>query len=79
MRRDICKRIERLEQQAGITETPPPNVFLCFADPETANHAQSGNRAWDRQPGEQGKEFEARILSELDMAGCKPPFVVFFS
>jgi hypothetical protein len=77
MRRDVSKRIERLEQEAGITATPPPNVFFYFADP--GDHAQFGDRVWDRKQGEQGKEFEARILAELETAGCKPPFVVFFS
>lgn len=39
MRRHIPKRIERLELQAGTTA----ECFLRFADPETVNHARSGN------------------------------------
>jgi hypothetical protein len=69
----MSKRIERLEQQAGITATPPPNVFFCFADPEIADHAPCADRTWQRKPGEQGREFEARILVELELAGCNPP------
>ena len=53
MRRDVSRRIERLEQKAGIVHGPPsPNIFLCFGrfgDEQTARLAQlettNGNAA----------------------------------
>jgi hypothetical protein len=77
MRRDIARRIERLEQRAGINADPPPaNIFLCFTDDQTANHATSGEREWQRRPDEEQLEFEDRIVADLKAAHDTPPFAV---
>lgn len=79
MRRDIARRIERLEQRSGINaDPPPPSVFLCFADDQAASHATSGAHEWQRRPHEQQTEFEARIVADLKAAQGTPPFIVMF-
>ena len=78
MRRDVSRRVERLELRAGIVAgPPPPNIFLCFTDPYSATHAKSGQREWNRMPDETHKEFEARIVADLTAAHDRPPFAVF--
>lgn len=77
MRRDIYRRIGRLEQEAGITAaTPLPNIFFYFVD--QGNRAHFGDRTWDRKQGEQGREFEARILVELETGGGVQAAVLVF-
>jgi hypothetical protein len=51
MRRDILRRIERLEQVAGITAKPLPIIFFHFID--GANHAKSDGLEWHREPEEE--------------------------
>jgi hypothetical protein len=76
MRRNIARRVERLELRAKMPADPPRNIFLCFGDDYSAIHAQSGQREWHRGPEEQPAEFEARIVADLKAAHGKPPFMV---
>jgi hypothetical protein len=77
MRRELARRIERLEQRAAINADPPPrNIFLCFTDDQAANHAKSGAREWQRWPDEEQLEFEDRIVADLKAARVTPPFAV---
>ncbi len=77
MRREICRRIKRLELSAGIIAAPRPrNIFLCFTDDQAANHAKSGAHEWQRRPNEEQAEFEDRILADLKAAHARPPFMV---
>jgi hypothetical protein len=64
MRRDICRRIERLEQQAGISAVP--NIFLCLVD--GGDQAESDGLTWQREPGEVQTDFETRIIADLTSA-----------
>jgi hypothetical protein len=77
MRRDISRRIERLELRVGISaDPPPPNIFLCFTDDQAANHAKSGAREWQRWPDEEQAEFETRIIADLKAAHGRQTFMV---
>jgi hypothetical protein len=75
MRRDISRRIERLEEVAGITAKPLPIVLFYFGD--GANHAKSDGREWHRRPNEEQTEFEARIVSDPALADRRRGFVVW--
>jgi hypothetical protein len=69
MRRDISRRIERLEQRAAsVAGPPPPNIFLCFGDDYTSVHAKSGQREWNRKPDEDHEQFKDRIIADLKEA-----------
>jgi His-Xaa-Ser system protein HxsD len=71
MRRDIARRVERLEQRVGISADPPqPNIFLVFSDSETANHATSGAHEWQRRPHEQLTALNAAAYRLIGTAAC---------
>ena len=76
MRRDIPRRLERLEQRAGISNEPERTIFLSFGDDYSANHAKSGQREWQRRPHERQTEFEDRVVTDLKAAHVRPPFMV---
>jgi hypothetical protein len=76
MRRDIARRVERLELRTKTSGDPPRNIFLYFGDDYSAIHAQSGQHEWQRRPHEQQTEFEDRIVADLKAAHGKPPFMV---
>jgi len=75
MRRDFSRRIERLEQVAGITAEQLPIVLFYFGD--RANHAKSDAREWHRRPDEEQADFEARIVSDPAFADRRRGFVVW--
>jgi hypothetical protein len=76
MRRDIARRVERLEQRAWISNEPERTIFLCFGDDYSANHAKSGKLEWNRVPDETHTEFKDRIVADLKAARVAPPFAV---
>jgi hypothetical protein len=77
MRRNIARRVERLELRGGIVAGPPsPNIFLCFGDDYTAVQAKSGEREWNRNPDEDHEQFKDRIIADLKAAHDTPPFAV---
>jgi hypothetical protein len=82
MRREISRRIERLEQTAGTSAKPLPNLFFHFTDKQTSTdaiRAEANGLAWQREPDEAQEDFQARVLGDLAKAGDKPPFLVFLS
>jgi hypothetical protein len=82
MRRDIPRRIERLEQAAGVGEKPLPNLFFHFTDKQastTAIRAEANGLAWQQEPDEAEKDFQDRVVGDLRSAGHKPPFLVILS
>jgi hypothetical protein len=71
MRRDISRRIERLEQTAGTSANPLPILFFHFTKNKTtsaANRAESNGRKWQREPGEGAEDFQARVVADLTPA-----------
>jgi hypothetical protein len=77
MRRELPRRIERLEQRARIVAgPPPPDIFLCFGDDYTAVQAKSGQREWNRKPDEDHEQFKDRIIADLKTAHDAPPHAV---
>ncbi len=82
MRRDVHRRIEKLEQQAGLGAKPLPNLFFHFTDKQTSTNAiraWSDGRDWQREPDEAEDNFKARVVGDLPVAGHSPPFLVFLS
>jgi hypothetical protein len=62
MRRDISRRIKRLEQTAGIGVAPLPIVFMSFG---IGNHAEYDGRKWHRRTDEGEAQFHVRIAADL--------------
>ncbi len=82
MRRDIWRRIERLEQAAGTSTKPLPDLFFHFTDKQTSTNAIRGwsnGREWRREPAEAEDNFKARVVGDLTVAGHRPPFLVFLT
>ncbi len=75
MPRKLSRRIERLEELAGIAPTPPPIVFFYFTYPP--NHAKSDGHEWYRQADEAPANFEARIVSDPAFANRRRSYVVW--
>jgi hypothetical protein len=75
MRRDVHRRIEKLEQQAGLGAKPLPIVFFYFSD--GANHAKTDGLEWHRRPNEEKAAFESRILGDPAFADHRQGFVVW--
>jgi hypothetical protein len=79
MHRDISGRIERLEQTAGTSAKPLPNLFFHFTDKQTSTdaiRAESNGLAWQREPCEAENNFQARVVADLTTAGHRPPFLI---
>ena len=78
MRRNISRRIERLEQRAGFCAKPPPNFFLFFVNERDSSpiRAELDGLTWKRTPGEGEEAFKDRILADLNAGGYKPPFLI---
>lgn len=79
MRRDIWRRIERLEQAAGTSTKPLPDLFFHFTDKQTSTNAIRGwsdGRDWQREPDEAEDNFKARVVGDLEVAHVRPPFLV---
>jgi hypothetical protein len=71
MRRDISRRVERLEQAAGNSAKPLPILFFHFTKNKTtsaANRAESNGRKWQREHGEEAEDFQARVVADLTPA-----------
>jgi hypothetical protein len=71
MRRDISRRIERLEQTAGTSANQLPILFFHFTKDKTtsaANRAECNGRGWQREPGEGPEDFKARVVADLKPA-----------
>jgi hypothetical protein len=79
VRREVSRRIQRLEKEAGINPTPIPNIFLHFIGKKDAvpNYAEAKGLKWERQNAETDAAFKARIISDLTSRGHKPPFLVY--
>ena len=68
MRRDIPRRLERLELRAGISADPPPNIKLIFAEPWNRAWDRAGQVGggleWNRLPDKSFEAFEQRVDAE---------------
>ena len=78
MRRNISRRIERLEQRAGLLANEPLKFFVFFVSEWDSSpvRAEFDGLAWKRAAGEEEEAFEARILADLDAGGYRPPFLI---
>jgi len=65
MRRNISKRMERLEERAGIGPNPPPTIIVLFPDGDSK-----------QRPSEGPAEYHARLDAQLVSEGHTPPFKV---
>jgi hypothetical protein len=80
MRRSISQRVERLEQHAGITRDPVPNIFVLFPESERkpGNAIDPRHRYghdWKIQADETSDEYHTRISAQLMVEGENPPFI----
>jgi len=70
LRSDISRRIERLEQEAGIR--PPPIVEIHIIGglaPGVASIASFGTHEWEAAPGETFEAFRARARAAAEAEG----------
>jgi hypothetical protein len=80
MRRDILRRIERVEQRAGISDTPPPIVILKFANPgDECHRALVNDREYHREPYETEEQFERRVFADMRERNEQPRGLFFFA
>jgi hypothetical protein len=73
MHRDICRRIERLEAEGGISPNRPPPIILLHSD-----QVEHDGRKWQREPEEGKREFHGRIAYDLYEAGYPSPIFLCF-
>ena len=79
MRRNVLKRVELLEEKAGIGPEPPPSIFFLFPDGEPTGATNANFRYgcdWKRRPDEKPAEYDARIGAQLVAEGGRPPFIL---
>jgi len=81
MRRGISRRVERLEQVAGIRAAPLPNIFFFFTNEKVGSplRAESNGLAWQRESDEAERDFQDRVVRDLGMAGHRPPYLIILS
>ena len=78
MRRDIARRIDRLEARAGISADPPPKVFVLFPTTDAGVASQPNHRygqTWQQQPDEEPEIYHDRIAAQLMAEGESLPFL----
>ena len=87
MRIDIARRLNRLEQEAGIgaQAQPPPLIVVSFVRPNgqggepcQSDRAECIGQVWHRKPGEASQDFETRVMASLQRSERFPTVVIFF-
>ena len=84
MRREVDRRLKRLEQTAKSKLAEPPLIIVSFVLPGQLDQVREWKRAeideqsWERRPGETSEDFERRVVSDLKTQDPAATYVLFF-